>query len=340
MPSRFAILITTINAPTAATRELATGCAKRGHNMYAIGDSKSPPAYDLPGCQFFDVAAQRQSGFELGALAPTRSYARKAIGYLAAIKDGHRIIVETDDDNTPVDGFWSDRQEWIEAPAVRGSGWTNVYAYFSDNKIWPRGYPLDHIHMPPPTFGGLQVSRERAPIQQGLADGDPDVDAVYRLVMPLPQTFTKDRHILLGKGAWCPFNSQNTTWFSSAFPLLYLPFTCSMRMTDIYRGFIAQRVAWENGWSIHFHGPTVFQDRNVHDFMQDFREEIGGYLNYHAVRKALDQVSLKGGAANLFDDLRACYEVLISLSLLTVDERALLTAWEKDVSRIWTPPNA
>ena len=37
--------------------------------------------------------------------------------------------------------------------------------------------------------------------------------------------------------AYSPFNSQNTIWFKEIFPLLYLPVSCSMRATDIIRGF-------------------------------------------------------------------------------------------------------
>jgi len=38
------------------------------------------------------------------------------------------------------------------------------------------------------------------PIQQGLADKNPDVDAIYRLVLPIPQHFSKDRAMALGRG--------------------------------------------------------------------------------------------------------------------------------------------
>ncbi|MHC4265647.1 MAG: STELLO glycosyltransferase family protein, partial [Planctomycetota bacterium] len=67
------------------------------------------------------------------------------------------------------------------------------------------------------------------------ADDNPDVDAVYRLTQRLPLTFRKDRRLALGNGSKCPFNSQNTTWFPDAYPLLYLPAYCSFRMTDIWR---------------------------------------------------------------------------------------------------------
>ncbi|MBV5271274.1 MAG: DUF288 domain-containing protein, partial [Afipia sp.] len=79
---------------------------------------------------------------------------------------------------------------------------------------------------------------------------NPDVDAIYRLTLPLPQSFREEQPVALGRNVWCPFNSQNTTWWKEAAPLLYLPSFCSFRMTDIWRSFVAQRIAWENGWHI------------------------------------------------------------------------------------------
>ena len=81
----------------------------------------------------------------------------------------------------------------------------------------------------------LAVEQVDCPIQQGLADENPDVDAIYRLVLPLPVQFETGRRIALKRGVWSPFNSQNTAWWPDAFPLLYLPAYCSFRMTDIWR---------------------------------------------------------------------------------------------------------
>src|SRR6185436_15069807 len=126
------------------------------------------------------------------------------------------------------------------------------------------------------------------PIQQGLADENPDVDAVYRMTSSLPLSFNKRNPIVLDKNAWCPFNSQNTTWFKEAFPLLYLPSYCSFRMTDIWRSFVAQRIAWSCNWSILFHNATVRQERNEHSLIRDFEDEIPGYLNNARICKMLE----------------------------------------------------
>jgi hypothetical protein len=104
-----------------------------------------------------------------------------------------------------------------------------------------------------------------------LADENPDVDAVYRMTSLLPRSFRSDRRVVLGAGVWSPFNSQNTTWWADAFPLMYLPEHCPFRMTDIWRSLVAQRIAWENGWNVLFHEPTVRQQRNEHDLLSASR---------------------------------------------------------------------
>ena len=154
------------------------------------------------------------------------------------------------------------------------------------------------------------------------------------MILPLPQNFRRDRRIALSKNSWCPFNSQNTTWWRDAFPLLYLPAYCSFRMTDIWRSFVAQRIAWENNWSILFHEPTVWQERNEHNLMQDFEQEISGYLHNRQLCESLQNLNLKPGREGLADNMRICYEKLASLSILDPKELELLEMWLADLASI------
>jgi hypothetical protein len=82
------------------------------------------------------------------------------------------------------------------------------------------------------------------------------------------------------RNSWCPFNSQSTWFFKKAFPLMYLPCSCKhSECTDIWRSFIGQRCLWEIGEGVTFHSPSeVYQDRNEHDLLKDFEDEIPGYL--------------------------------------------------------------
>jgi hypothetical protein len=332
MTERVALVVTSINAPNRVLGALAEGSQARGRQFVVIGDVPSPADFRLDGCDFYGLEAQYESGFRFARACPVRHYARKNLGYLIAIRNGANVLVETDDDNIPREEFWEARERRVSVPSLEGAGWVNVYRYFSEANIWPRGLPLERVREGVPEFETLAVKDIDCPVQQGLADENPDVDAIYRLVEELPQSFRRDRRVALGAGSWCPFNSQNTTWWADAFPLLYLPAYCSFRMTDIWRSFVAQRVAWEQGWGVLFHEPTVWQERNEHNLMRDFRDEVPGYLNNAAICEALAALKLKPGVEHLGDNLLACYERLVEMSLVGREELPLLEAWLGDLA--------
>ena len=163
---------------------------------------------------------------------------------------------------------------------------------------------------------------------------DPDVDAIYRLTQTTPVSFIRDRRVALQQNVWCPFNSQNTTWWADAFPLLYLPAYCTFRMTDIWRGFVAQRIAWENNWSLLFHEPNGEQARNQHDLMRDFADEIPGYLRNAEICEALSRLKLRAGLEHLGENLLICYEELASKNVFDPKELKLVEAWLSDFEQI------
>jgi hypothetical protein len=332
MNCRTAVIVTSISPPTPSLRALAEGCGVAGFRFLVVGDTKSPPDFALEGCDFLDIGLQRKSGFAFAKLCPTAHYARKNIGYLAAIRDGAQLIVETDDDNMPRDGFFAARERAQEVKVVSGAGWTNLYGYFSDVLIWPRGLPLSAVNAARPPYAALATATVDCPIQQGLADANPDVDAIYRLLLPLPQDFRLDRRVALGPGSWCPFNSQNTAWWPDAFALLYLPAYCSFRMTDIWRSFVAQRIAAVNGWHVLFHEPTVRQERNQHDLMRDFADEVPGYLNNVGIRDGLESALVRPGVQEIPENLRRCYRSLVDLGVIAAAELPLLDAWLEDLA--------
>jgi len=329
-----AVVITSIAAPNGVMRQIAADCAERDLNFIVIGDTKSPADFSLENCDYYSVDAQIETGLAFAKICPTRHYARKNVGYLVAMKKGADYIIETDDDNMPTsDAFYEALPRDYECPNLTGTGWTNIYGYYSDAKIWPRGLPLDAISDELPALPA--PSRVAIPIQQGLANANPDVDAIYRLILPLPFDFaTEDRRIAMGEGAWCPYNSQNTIHYREAFPLLYLPAYCSFRMTDIWRSFVAQRIAWTCGWSILFREPTVTQDRNDHDLMRDFADEIPGYMGNRKIGEALSALDLPAGPENIPANMRACYRQLVADGHVGEAELPLLDAFLADMEEL------
>lgn len=315
-------------------KKFADDCSKRQIPFIVIGDTKSPATFNLPGCDFWSVERQLTLPFELARITPTRHYSRKNLGYLLAIKNGSAEIVETDDDNLPKPEFWNKKDRENQAHLFEQTGWVNVYHYFTKHVIWPRGFPLEELQKKQIPLSSLKNERTNCPIQQGLADENPDVDAIYRLTYPLPINFETTASLALGKNAWSPFNSQNTYWFKEAFALMYLPSFCSFRMTDIWRSYVAQRIAWECGWNILYHTPTVWQERNDHNLMKDFEDEIPGYSNNFKICAALQALNLKAGKEHIYDNLVTCYQTLIDIGVIGKEEMPLLKAWINDISKL------
>ncbi len=331
---RFAIVITSIFDPTKAVLEISNHNSENKFDFIIAGDKKSPDLYEIPNCIYYTLEQQQNDIFSLGRLCPTGHYARKNLGYLLAISRGCHYLLETDDDNIPLANFWSVPQRQVRARLCTDQDWVNVYRYFSDTLIWPRGLPLNRIKNPPTPLAALTEEEMNCPIQQGLADENPDVDALYRLICDLPQSFEGQISVALSNGSWCPFNSQNTIWFPEAYPLLYLPAYCSFRMTDIWRSFVAQRIGWENNWSLLFTPSSVFQERNEHDLMKDFKDEVSGYLHNETIAKSLANLNLSPGVDNIPDNMLRCYKQLIELDLIDADELQLLQAWIGDLAAI------
>ncbi len=329
------LIITSIaNDKHPILNQFAVECKNRNVDYIVIGDTKSPAEFQLPGCDFWTVDRQQTLPFELAKITPTRHYSRKNLGYLLAIKNGSDELVETDDDNIPREEFWNPKQREVKSHFFENAGWVNVYHYFTKNMIWPRGFPLEELQKKQTELAALKHEAVNCPIQQGLADENPDVDAVYRLTYPLPLDFEIKARLALGKNAWSPFNSQNTYWFKEAFALMYLPSYCSFRMTDIWRSYVAQRIAWECGWSILYHEPTVWQERNEHNLMKDFEDEIPGYSNNFNICKELQALTLKSGQANICENLITCYQKLIDINVIGKEEMVLLKAWISDISKL------
>lgn len=324
------IVITTIQAPTSCVCELIVRGKQQRFSIFIVGDRKTPSVVWPNGADFLGLSDQLRLDYQLIAKLPENHYARKNIGYLEAIAKGARMIFDTDDDNTPLPE-WRVRDILVPARGCAANRWVNVYQWFTDEMIWPRGLPLDCIREVSVNAELGPLSEHDAPIQQGLANGSPDVDAVWRLIHDREIHFYHSDSICLLPGTWSPFNSQCTWWFPQAFPLLYLPSFVSFRMTDIWRSFIAQRCLWEMGLGVVFHGPEMVQDRNPHNLLRDFEQEIPGYLGNARLCDTLEKVQLSSRSDAIASNLHRCYEALIRAGFMLSKEIKLVESWLIDL---------
>jgi hypothetical protein len=325
-PANHAIVITTINPPTGAVERFAE---LPGHRLVVVGDKKTPIGWRCDGATFLAVDGPESAVFSLSAALPFNHYCRKMIGYLHAMALGAEAIVDTDDDNLPKPG-WS-FPTWDGAfDEVRGdAGFVNVYRYFTAQRIWPRGLPLRLINDAGKLPGVSPAQGARVGVWQGLADEDPDVDAIYRLTSDAPCRFDDRPPLVLGSGTITPFNSQNTMFRKELFALLYLPTSVTFRFTDILRSLVAQPILWLHGYRLGFTHATVVQHRNPHDYFSDFLSEVP---MYQQVEKVVEVVrGATSSTATIGTNLREAYEALRRAGIVRDAEMRTLDGWSEDL---------
>lgn len=323
MKSEKWIVVTTIQPPTEPIAVLSR-MAEQGWSIVVVGDTKTPSNWEANGITYLSIAEQHRIFGQISQLIPVRHYSRKNLGYLFAIQNGATLILETDDDNIAGTDFGVGLFPVVRGETLRHQGWVNVYRYFTDALVWPRGLPLTEIGSVPP-LGAAESAP--CPIQSFLADDDPDVDAIYRLLYKGQTRFAKRPPVVLNSGTWCPFNSQNTVFFESAFALLYLPCFVSIRMTDIWRSLVAQAALWKHGYRLSFHSATVKQIRNDHNLMHDFADEIPGYLENDRIAATLLHAIAKIGPGDMQSTARHLWQSLVDIDVVPEKELAVVDMW-------------
>jgi hypothetical protein len=268
-------------------------------------------------------------------------------GYLYALQSKYKVIYETDDDNIFYDCSKLDNylqtcsqhfQRYDTDDTVKQHMFQNVYLPFSQpNKtLWPRGFPhcnSQAIHNCQIKYvedvkGHKTCDLSNVAVVQGLVNGDPDVDALLRLHKPewFPYKFsnhfpTNAIYLTKYKG-YCPFNSQNTFWIDrKLFVNMYLPITVQFRYTDILRSYVALHQFWKAEKSVLFTSPNAFQTRNVHNLVEDLKDELFMYTTVEKV------VELLNKEENRKSDLLSLYMSLKHANIVEEREIVVLKEW-------------
>jgi hypothetical protein len=311
------IVITTINSTNPCLEAFSK---LEGWDLIIVGDKKSPKSYNLK-ATYLDVSEQEKLFPKFSRQMPFNHYCRKNLGYLYAIKNGYDIIGESDDDNLPYKN-WGKLPQAEVFSTITEPSYPNLYKEFTEQKIWPRGFPLDLVLSNEP-----RVKKDlpaKVLVWQGLADGDTDVDAIYRLTIKQEVIFDKNKTVVLNANVLSPFNSQNTVWLKEAWPFLYLPHTVTFRYTDILRSFIAQFGIWNRGGVLGFMSPTASSiERNFHNLLRDFDDEVPMYNSFYKVIEALQSCHLTGR----LEDLSVMYEALAKNRIIEESELDSISEW-------------
>ena len=320
------IVITSIFNPTEAVKAFSQ---LTEYTLIVVGDKKTPDEWHCENVDYISVEQQENLGFELTRYLPYNHYCRKMLGYLKAVQLGAEYIIDTDDDNIPkLNWDFPDFDQKYDC-LTENKGFVNIYQLYTKQKIWPRGLPLSLINTQFELDNYLSKKNCKVGIWQGLADEDPDVDAVYRLTTDAPCYFNQHDPVVLGKGTICPFNTQNTMIRKELFGLMYLPSTVTFRFTDILRGLIAQPIMWLYDYQLGYINATVLQKRNPHDYMKDFVSEIPMYAHCkNVIDLVQDSISKSESIeSNLFNS----YQALLKANIVQTNEMITLEAWLKDI---------
>ena len=287
----------------------------------------------------FYILTDRKPKFSYEKVCPYNSYSRKNISFLELFSKGANFIFETDDDNQIYNSKINDLTKYLDYKFEykRYDGVQNIFSYvysdFSDN-IWARGFPIRALD----SNINLNIVNNEFPSEIGvvqyLVDGNPDVDAIIRLVKSnnIQISAQSDRLPLHLFNQFHPINSQATLWSRNEFVLMYLPSTCTFRMTDIWRGYIAQKILYSNKKTVVFDIPIVNQIRNEHIVSSDFFSEYNGYNESLDVINTLIDLNLDG--MNYFDSMYECYYSLYKKNIFDKAELVNLDAWLNSIKEI------
>ena len=258
------------------------------------------------------------------------------------LQNGAEWIYETDDDNGgDLSSFWLSSRPVDALTPADTPPLFNPYPHFGQSTMWPRGYPLDRLGSP--LDRAYRLCRLDCPaVQQGLSDGDPDVDALFRLTRqpaaPLRLRFDPAApSVGLRVGTMAPYNSQNTLHAALGFFALLLPVTVSDRATDIYRAYWAQRLLWLVGGNVVFHPPTVEHRRNAHSALLDSVQEQQMYRD--AGRLTASLAAWRCQRLFLFDCLVDLTRHLVQEGFLQQRDIDVVAAWVSDLAGVgYAPP--
>ncbi|MFH1542637.1 MAG: hypothetical protein ABIE84_06065 [bacterium] len=265
------IVTTTINPPTEAIEKFD---ARTDWELVVIGDLKTPKDYKLKRGIYVSPEEQEKYDKPLSDAIGWRCIQRRNFGLLWAHDMKADIVAVIDDDNIPYEGWGpeillQDKAEVnyyeTDLPAFDPVGATN------ESAIWHRGYPMQLV--PKRDYKSKSKKMMSFDVQADFWNGDPDIDAVCRMIYA-PECDFDHKYFPLAANKVAPFNSQNT-FLKAALLKDYFLFPHVGRMDDIWAAFYVQA----KGAKVVFNKPSVFQARNPHDLVIDMKKEYIGYEN-------------------------------------------------------------
>ena len=242
--------------------------------LIVVGDKKTPSNYNLRNGIYLSPEDQENYDKDLSDAIGWNCIQRRNFGILYAWKNGADVVATVDDDNIPYKHWGNDlllnkkanvSYYKTNSPAFDPVSVTNY------KNLWHRGFPIQILDKK--SNFKKQNKIIKADIQADFWNGDPDIDAICRMEHH-PNCKFNNKYFPLASNKISPFNSQNTFLSKKVLPHYFL-FPHIGRMDDIWASFYVT----SKNYKVVYNEPTVYQERNVHNLIKDFKDEYIGYVN-------------------------------------------------------------
>ena len=264
------IATTTINKPTKALKLFA----KNKNCKLIVALDKKSKKFDLKNSIVLSTKYQEKKWPKLSKLVGWNCIQRRNFAILEAFERGAEVIALIDDDNIPYSNWF--KNIYINRQIKCNEIKTNKkifdpVGYTNHPNLWHRGLPLELVNNR--KYKADKKKLIKPDIQANFWNGDPDIDAVCRMIFKPECSFKKNLFPFFSKKI-SPFNSQNTLLARKVIKDYFL-FPHIGRMDDIWASFYVT----SKKYSVLYNEPTVYQQRNVHNLIKDFKDEYIGYVN-------------------------------------------------------------
>ena len=262
------IATTTINKPTKALKAFA----KNKNCKLVVALDKKSPEFNLKNSIVLSTKYQEKKWKKLSDLVGWNCIQRRNFAILEAYERGADMIALIDDDNIPYGNWFKNilvnKKSNIQEVDINKKIFDPI-GYTNHKNLWHRGFPLEFV-------SGRKYFKKKKnlitpDVQANFWDGDPDIDAVCRMILK-PECKFQSKYFPFYSKKISPFNSQNTI-INRKIVKDYFLFPHVGRMDDIWASFYVQ----SKGYKVIYNKPTVYQKRNVHNLIKDFQNEIIGY---------------------------------------------------------------
>jgi hypothetical protein len=264
------IATTTINKPTKALKLFA----KNKNCKLIVALDKKSKDFKLKNSIILSTSYQDKKWPKLSKLVGWNCIQRRNFAILEAYERGAEIIALIDDDNIPYSNWFKDiyvNNEFKCKEVKTNKKIFDPVGYTNHSNLWHRGMPLELVNNR--KYKTEKKSLIKPDIQANFWNGDPDIDAVCRMLLKPECKFKKNNFPFFSKKI-SPFNSQNTLLSRKVIKDYFL-YPHIGRMDDIWASFYVT----SKKYKVVYNEPTVYQERNVHNLIKDFKDEYIGYVN-------------------------------------------------------------